>query len=181
MGKRISVQRFETQGGRINPYDAYVTIPCPPSFPRMSHLCAQIRGLGCKNRKWKKYNNTKLMKTWTILLYSAKICKRIGSEIRKFRAFEDGDCTFRARVRRTAGARSCCTPELLALKGLNISIIVINNDKCPSWAVARLAISVTKVAWPQSRRPWNQLSEAACNDLTGQLGTLGSVLFIQTR
>ena len=179
MEKRSGVQRFETQGGRFNPYGAYVTIPCPPSFPPMSPLCAQISGLGCKNRKYKKYNNTKLTKTWTILLYSAKICKRIGSEIRKFGAFKDGDCRFGARVRRTAGARSCCTPELLALKGLNISIIVINNDKCPSSAVS-LAISVTKVAWPQSRRPWNKLSEAACNDLTGQLGTLGSVFFIQT-
>jgi len=29
-----------------------------------------------------------------------------------------GDCTLGARVRKTAGARSCCIPELVALKGL---------------------------------------------------------------
>ena len=28
-----------------------------------------------------------------------------------------GDCTLGARVRKTAGARSCCIPELVALKG----------------------------------------------------------------
>ena len=33
-------------------------------------------------------------------------------------AFKDSDCTFGAKVRKTAGARSCCIPELLALKGL---------------------------------------------------------------
>ena len=32
------------------------------------------------------------------------------------RAFKDGDYTFGTRVRTTAGARSCCIPELLALK-----------------------------------------------------------------
>ena len=44
--------------------------------------------------------------------------KRIGREIRKLLVFKDGDCTFGARDRKTAGARSCCIPELLALKGL---------------------------------------------------------------
>ena len=54
--------------------------------------------------------------------------KRIGSEITKPRVFKDDDCTFGARVRKTtttkqqqqktAGARSCCIPELLELKGL---------------------------------------------------------------
>ena len=46
---------------------------------------------------------------------------KIGSEIRKLRAFKDSDCTFGARVGKIAGARSCCIPELLALKGLNSS------------------------------------------------------------
>ena len=27
----------------FKPYGAYVTILCPPSFPPVSHLCAQIR------------------------------------------------------------------------------------------------------------------------------------------
>ena len=56
----------------------------------------------------------------TILLYSAKLPKEFGSEIRKLRAFEDSDCTVGARIRKTAGARSCCIPELLALKGLSL-------------------------------------------------------------
>ena len=80
-----------------------------------------------------------MMKTGSVLLYSAKIGKKNGSEIRelgalkngdctfgaktgleirKLRAFKDSDCTFGARVRKTAGARICCIPELLALKGL---------------------------------------------------------------
>ena len=42
----------------FNPYSAYVTMLRPPSFLPMSHLRAQIRGLFCKNRQWKKYNNT---------------------------------------------------------------------------------------------------------------------------
>ena len=68
------------------------------------------------------------LKTWTILLYSAKDRKRIGSEIRKFRTFRDTDCTFGARVRKKKKKkerkkkswrhRRCCFPELLALKGL---------------------------------------------------------------
>ena len=58
------------------------------------------------------------MNAGTIGLYSAKTFKRFGSEMRKLRAFKDSDCTFGARVRQTAGARSCCIPELLALKGL---------------------------------------------------------------
>ena len=61
----------------------------------------------------------KLIITETILLYSAKYCNRIGSdEITELQAFTDSDCTFGARVRKTAGARCCCIPELPALKGL---------------------------------------------------------------
>ena len=81
-----------------------------------------------------------VMKTGSVLLYSAKIGKKngseikelrafkysdctfgakIGLEIRKLRAFKNSDCTFGARVRKIAGARICCIPELLALKGLN--------------------------------------------------------------
>ena len=56
-----------------------------------------------------------MMKTGTILLHSAKNCKRIGSEVRKLRVCKDGDCTLGVRVRQTTGARSCCISELLAL------------------------------------------------------------------
>ena len=42
----------------FNPYSAYVTMLHLPSFLPMSHLCAQIRGLFCKNRQWKKYKDT---------------------------------------------------------------------------------------------------------------------------
>ena len=82
-----------------------------------------------------------VMKTGSVLLYSAKTGKKNGSEIRELRAFKnsdctfgakigleirklrafkikDSDCTFGARVRKIAGARICCIPELLALKGL---------------------------------------------------------------
>ena len=60
-----------------------------------------------------------------LLLYSAKDCKSTGSEIRKLRfkdkglKFKDSHCTFGAGVRKTAGAGSCCIPELLALKEFN--------------------------------------------------------------
>ena len=46
-----------------------------------------------------------------------EFCKNFKSEIKKLREFEDSDCRFGARVRKTAGARSCYIPELLALKG----------------------------------------------------------------
>ena len=58
---------------------------------------------------------------WIILLYSATFCKRIGSEVKTLRAFNDSDYAFGARVQKTNSwrrARSCCIPELLALKGL---------------------------------------------------------------
>ena len=42
-------------------------------------------------------------------LFCKRSCKAIGSEIRKLQTFKGGDCTFGARVRKTAGARSDCT------------------------------------------------------------------------
>ena len=62
-------------------------------------------------------------------------CESIGSEITKLRAFRDSDCTFGARVRKTAGTRSCCCciPELLALKGLKISGICHPDEWSPLW------------------------------------------------
>ena len=51
-------------------------------------------------------------------LIFVKHCKIFGSDIRKLWAFRDSDCTLGASVRKTAGARSCCIPELLAMKGL---------------------------------------------------------------
>ena len=55
--------------------------------------------------------------------------ERMGSEIRTLRAFKDSDCTFGARVRKTAEARCCCIPELLALKWL-ISHAADSRMKC---------------------------------------------------
>ena len=52
-----------------------------------------------------------VLKIWTILYFILQTnCKWIGSEIRESRAFKGGDCTFGARVRTTAGDRSCCIP-----------------------------------------------------------------------
>ena len=67
---------------------------------------------------WQLGATTQKLTTWTIWPHSAKNCKRTGSEIKKLWAFKDGDCTFGARVSKTAGARSGCIPGLLALKGL---------------------------------------------------------------
>ena len=82
-----------------NSYFGQVTILCQPSFPPMSHFCAQVRGLFCKNWWWKKFD-TIWWNPSTILFYSTNNCKRIGSEIWKLRAYKDSDCTFGARVRR---------------------------------------------------------------------------------
>ena len=34
---------------RLDPYGTYITILCPPGSTLMSHLCAQVRRLFCKN------------------------------------------------------------------------------------------------------------------------------------
>ena len=58
--------------------------------------------------------------------FSAKHCKKIASAAGIFfTAFKDRDCMFCARVRKTSGARNCCVPELLALKGL-ILVTIMN-------------------------------------------------------
>ena len=111
----------------FKPYGAYVTILCPPSFPPMSHLCAQIRDYYVRIGN-DRSTTTKPLKTWTILLHSAKSCKRTGSQIRKLRAFKDSNYTFGARVRKTAGTRSCCIPELLRLR----SGTLLPNTKTPA-------------------------------------------------
>ena len=64
----------------------------------MSPLCAQIMGLFCKTGHERGTTTLKSLTTGTILLCSAKNCKRTGSEIRKLWAFKDNDCTFGARV-----------------------------------------------------------------------------------
>ena len=106
----------------------YVTTLCPASFPLMSHLFAEIRGQFCKKNGNERSTATfTLIKTGTILLYFAKKkCKKIGSAVRKLQACKDSDCMFCARVRKTSGARNCCVPELLALKGL--ILVTIMND-----------------------------------------------------
>ena len=50
----------------------------------------------------------------TILLYSVNsLQKNRFLKIRRLREFRNTDCTFGARIRKTAGARSCCIPEQL--------------------------------------------------------------------
>ena len=65
------------------------------------------------------------MKTWNHLRYSEeekKKEKRTEEVVQKQGSYRRLKivtyCTFGARVRKTAGARSCCIPELLAQKGL---------------------------------------------------------------
>ena len=60
------------------------------------------------------------MKTLTVLPYSAKHLQKNWFRIRTLWAFKDS-CMFGARVRKTVGTRSCCIPELLALKGLSLT------------------------------------------------------------
>ena len=56
--------------------------------------------------------------------------KELVSEIRKLRAFKNRDYTFGARVRKKkAGARSCCIPELLALKRLTVNLSLVRDFK----------------------------------------------------
>ena len=55
--------------------------------------------------------------------------KELVSEIRKLRAFKNRDYTFGARVRKKAGARSCCIPELLALKPLTVNLSLVRDFK----------------------------------------------------
>lgn len=50
--------------------------------------------------------------------------KKIVSAVRKLQPFKDSDCMFCARVRKTSGARNCCVPEVLALKGLILVTIM---------------------------------------------------------
>ena len=57
-----------------------------------------------------------MKRNWNPFILFCKTFKRIGSEIRKLRVFEDIDYAFGDR--KTTGARSCCIPEPQALKGL---------------------------------------------------------------
>ena len=76
----------------------------------------------------KKSTTLKSVKTWTILLYSAKYCNGIGSEIRKLWAFTDSGCMSGAR------ASSHCIPELLVLKGLRLLLLDFFSDGGKEWS-----------------------------------------------
>ena len=68
----------------------------------MSHLCAQIRGLYCKAESslfWEERN------------HSTKMLQENWFKKRKLRAFKDSDCTFSARVGKTAGAERVEDPK----------------------------------------------------------------------
>ena len=57
------------------------------------------------------------------------IAKELVSEIGKLRAFKNRDYTFGARIRKKAGVRSCCIPELLALKELTMNLSLVRDFK----------------------------------------------------
>ena len=88
---------------------AYVTFMCP----YQEAICYFVR-TGNEKR-----TTLKVIKNGNILLYSAENCKITGLEIRTSRVFKESDCTSGARIRKTVSTKSCCIPELLALKGLN--------------------------------------------------------------
>jgi len=105
----------------FNLYSAYVTILCPPSFPPMSDLCAQIRGLYCKNEGSLFWEEGKaIFCTQHEELFYFILQKTAKELVLKQGSYGHLKIVigFGARVRKTAGTRSCCSPELLALKRL---------------------------------------------------------------
>ena len=93
---------------------------CTHRVSRQCHVSVPKSGdcfVRTDNEKSTTLNRWQLEPFHLILL--KKTAKRIDSEIWKLQAFKDGDCTFGTRVRKTAGARSCCIPELLALTFLS--------------------------------------------------------------
>ena len=105
----------------VNPHGAAVTILGPQSFPPMSHSCAQIRGLYYKTEGSLFWEEGKAIFCTRHEESFDWILQKLAKELvqvrnKKLRAFEYSDCTFGARVRKTAGARSCRIPELKGLK-----------------------------------------------------------------
>ena len=67
----------------------------------MSLLCPQIRGLFCKKRQRKKYNNTYIFENLNLFtLFCEPFARNWFRKLGQVRAFKDSDCTIGARVRK---------------------------------------------------------------------------------
>ena len=97
----------------------------------MSYLRAQIRGLDCKIDGPLFWEEEPYFAHGTKNHFTL-FCKRNSSEIRKFQAL----MTVTVRLvpeseKKLAMARSCCIPDLLALKGLRtlLRVVIPNGSK----------------------------------------------------
>ena len=144
---------YKCRGKRVSEGTQY----CVHQASHRCHIYVSKSG-GCfvrrGNETWKKYETLicRKLQPFDFILQKKKKKQKNwfrNKEVKKKRlwAFKDSDCMFGARVRKTAGARSCCIPELLAIKGLSCLWIVYSVLMCvgtcvlPKWNKNYLLLS----------------------------------------